>query len=90
MSIFQTREYLDLFASHFAKDDSLIGEDIFEILPDKKALLLGMKPVLNNQEITDYGDIPHPSKETVTTYFENLKKTYGVTSVQFDYVGESS
>jgi len=90
MSIFQTREYLDLFASHFAKDDSLIGEDIFEILPDKKALLLGMKPVLNNQEITDYGDIPHPSKETVTTYFENLKTKYGVTSVQFDYVGESS
>lgn len=90
MSIFQTREYLDLFARHFVHNTSSVAEKVFEILSDKKALLLGMKPVLNNQEITDYGDIPHPSKETVNTYFENLKTKYGVTSIQFDYIGESS
>lgn len=90
MSIFQTKEYLELFARHFVQDGASVVEELFEILPDKKAILLGMKPILNNQEITDYGDIPHPSKETVNTYFESLKTKYGVTSVQFDYVRESS
>jgi len=90
MSIFQTKEYLNVFKRHFATNASLLIEDIFEILPGNKAVLLGMKHVLNDQEITDYGDIAHPSQEIIHTYLESLKSVNAVTSVQFDYVRENS
>lgn len=90
MSIFQTKEYLDLFTRHFIPDASQLVDNIFELLADKRAVLIGMKPVLNGQEITDFGDIPNPSKETVQTYLNNLRTTHGIISVQFDYVSEDS
>jgi hypothetical protein len=90
MSIFQTKEYLSLFAKHFVTDSSTIVDNLFEVLPSKQAVLLGMKPVLNGQEITDYGDIPHPSQDTINTYINRLIGTYGATSVQFDYIKEGS
>lgn len=89
MSIFQTKEYLELFALHFAPDINSIVNGTFEILPDKRAVLLGMKPVLNGQEITDYGDISDPSENGVAEVVKDLK-TRGVELVQFDYIRESS
>lgn len=90
MSIFQTQEYLDLFTRHFVQDTSSVVEKMFEILPDKKAVLLGMKPILNNQEITDFGNIKDPSTDTVSQMVKGLNDVYHVSSVQFDYVKESS
>jgi len=90
MSIFQTKEYLDLFVRHFIQDDSSVVEEIFEILPDRKALLLGMKPVPNNQEITDFGDISNVTQNTLNQTIQNLKNIHHVSSIQFDYVKESS
>lgn len=90
MSIFQTKEYLDLFARHFVLDDASIVNKAFEILTDKKAVLLGMKPVLNNQEITDFGDIGPRSEDDLRQSIQILKDDHYVSSVQFDYIKESS
>lgn len=90
MSIFQTKEYLDLFTRHFVKDISHIALRSFEILPDKRAVLLGMKPVLNEQEVTDYGDISDSSAGNIKQLIQELKSQYGVAQVQFDYIREDS
>lgn len=89
-SPFQTKEYLDLFARHFVKDTTSIVDGVFEILPDKKAILLGMKSVLNGQEITDYGDLPGIDKHTLLQKINRLHDEYHVTSVRFDNVREQS
>jgi len=89
---FQSKEYQDLYKKHFVTDHKSIvmcDDTEYEILPDKRAVFVGMKPILNNQEITDYGDIVNPSKEKIQSHIDKLK-TSGVTSVQFDYVRESS
>lgn len=90
MSIFQTKEYLDLFARHFVPNSSSIANSFYEILPDKRAVLLGMKPVLNSQEVTDYGDISNPTEEMIQQHMNDLKKNHGVLSVQYNYVREDS
>lgn len=90
MSIFQTKEYLDLFARHFVQEGSSVAEDIFEILPNKKAILLGMKHVLNNQEITDFGDVPESTQSALSLTMQNLKNIHHVSLIQFDYVKENS
>ena len=89
MNIFQTKEYQELFAKHFITDKSTIVDNCFEILSDKRAVLLGMKPVLNGQEITDYGDLPDPSESGVKKLVSSLKSA-GAEVVQFDYVRETS
>lgn len=89
---FQSKEYQDMFKKHFITDPQSIvvcDDTEYEILPDKRAVLVGMKPVLNNQEITDYGDIINPSKEKIQSHIDKLK-TSGAISVQFDYVRETS
>ncbi|MCX6731350.1 MAG: hypothetical protein NTZ55_05895 [Candidatus Roizmanbacteria bacterium] len=55
---FQTEEYRTLFKKHFISNPQtcVVVEDIeYELLPDKRAVLVGMKPVLGSQEISDYG-----------------------------------
>jgi hypothetical protein len=89
---FQSKEYQDLFKKHFITDSQSIvvcDDTEYEIIPDKRAVFVGMKPVLNNQEITDYGDIVNPSKEKIQSHIDKLK-TSDVTSVQFGYVRETS
>lgn len=60
----------------------------FEILPDKRAVLVGMKPVLNGQEITDFGEINLPTD--IGALHLALKQSHGVTAVQYDYVRQDS
>lgn len=90
MSIFQTKAYLDLFARHFVLTKSSVIDETFEILTDKKAVLLGMKPVLNNQEITDFGDIGPISEDDLRQSIQTLRDVHHVSSIQFDYIKESS
>jgi hypothetical protein len=89
---FQTEEYQSLFKKHFVPDVSScikLGDTEYELLPDKRAVLLGMKPVLNNQEVTDYGDMPHISKETISSHLKELKNR-GASVVEYNYVREDS
>ena len=89
---FQSKEYQDLFKRYFITDPQSIvvcENTEYEILPDTRAVFVGMKPVLNNQEITDYGDIPSPTKERIQSHIDKLKIS-GARSVQFDYVRETS
>ncbi len=90
MTIFQSKEYKELFIRHFISDTSRVLFDSFELLPENRAVLLGMKPVLNGQEITDYGDIQDPTPEHIETLMQQLKLLHGVTTVQFDYIQENS
>jgi len=85
MSIFQTKEYLDLYTHHFVENKTAIVNGIFEVTPDNNAVLLGMKPVLHNQEITDYGDIPNPTVETVNKHISVLR-AQAISHIRFDYV----
>ncbi|KKP29932.1 MAG: hypothetical protein UR15_C0008G0010 [Parcubacteria group bacterium GW2011_GWA2_31_28] len=66
-SPFQSVWYQKVFAHHFStpdtiiilgvyEDETLICYGIFEKM-DKTAIFLGMKKILGNQEVTDYGDI---------------------------------
>jgi hypothetical protein len=67
-----------------------VGDNLFELLPDKRAVLVGMKPVLGGQEITDYCELPDSTPEGVAAQLKLLKATGQVESVQFDYVREDS
>lgn len=87
---FQTSQYRQLFKKHFPpsqQEDSLYGTVEFEILSDKRAVLLGMKHVLNNQEITDYGDI---DKDYPLEEIHESLKSKGAIDVQYDYIREHS
>jgi CelD/BcsL family acetyltransferase involved in cellulose biosynthesis len=53
MNLFQTQEYLDIFARHFCRPEDIVDK-IWERYQDK-LILLGMKPVLGQEEVTDYG-----------------------------------
>ncbi len=66
-SPFQASWYLDIFINHFCKkeeillvefyqEDTRIGYGAFEKIGNR-AIFLGMKTVINGQEVTDYGDI---------------------------------
>ncbi len=85
MGLFQSSEYLKIFAKNFC-DEKDVLLNVFEALEDK-VVFLGMKPVLNGQEVTDYGDIPDP-----TDWPEILKqlKEKGYKKLQLDYVREDS
>lgn len=102
---FLTFWYLDNFIKHFSSrenifllgfysDENNIGYGAFEKI-DNKIDFLGMKPVLNGQEVTDYGDIVlDPS------YRDNHKEVWdeivkwlsqnGIQSLQLDYIREDS
>ena len=90
---FQTQAYRSLFKKHFVPDLSscvIIGQTEYELLADGRVLFVGMKPVLNGQEITDYGNIDNPTNEQEMSHITDLNKQHGATSIQFDYVREDS
>jgi len=83
---FSTREYRALFIRHFS-GGAVSKDGNFELLPDKRAVLVGMKPVLNSQEITDFGELA-PGTDITATH-ATLKES-GVHTVQYDYIREDS
>lgn len=83
---FCTREYRALFSRHFSGGKISIDGN-FEILPDNRAVLVGMKPVLNNQEVTDFGELSEGAD--INSIHSGLKSE-GITTVQYDYIREDS
>jgi len=91
MHPFQTPEYQKLFIHHFASssENKICGP--FEVLPNHKAVLIGMKPVLGGQEITDYGSVDDPSPVGLHRVVDDLISTDpSIQTVQFDYVPHDS
>ena len=76
MNLFQTQEYLEIFKKNFCQEKDII-EGIWEIYEDK-LILLGMKPVLGKEEVTDY------AKTDIGKLPPGYKK------IQLDYVREDS
>jgi len=76
MNLFQTQEYLEIFKKNFCQEKDII-EGIWEIYEDK-LILLGMKPVLGKEEVTDY------AKTDIGKLPSGYKK------IQLDYVREDS
>lgn len=88
---FQMLGYRNIFKNHFIPPSNpcvSLGDVEYEILPDKRALLVGMKRVLNGQELTDYGPLTFASD--ILTIHQTLKKDFGVVLVQYDYIREDS
>lgn len=87
---FQTQEYKNLFKKHFIADPLTCVqlENVeYELLSDRRAILVGMKPVLGKQEITDFGIETINNIKTIHT---TLKNEHGVQTVQYDYIREDS
>ena len=102
---FQQWWYQSLYSKHFCSEVDLVyllgvydGDDLvavggFERIGDK-VVLLGMKPVLGGEDVTDYGEIlqlpitnyPLLIWELIVKYFRDL----GVSNLQLDYVREDS
>lgn len=76
MNLFQTQEYQEIFKKNFCEEKDIV-DGIWEVYRDK-LILLGMKPVLGGQEVTDYAktDIQKPP--------------LGYKKIQLDYVREDS
>lgn len=83
---FQTDWYQDTFIKHFSRKEDIVFPQGFEKTGDK-AVFIGMKPVLNGQEVTDYGDIV--SGEPWDEIFKKLAQN-GIKTLQLDYVREDS
>lgn len=80
----------NIFLLGFYDEEKNIGYGAFEKIDDK-AIFLGMKPVLNGQEVTDYGDIVlHPSfQNNHKEIWDEIKKWFSqnkIRSIQLDYV----
>lgn len=87
---FQTQEYRNLFKRHFIADPKscVQFENIeYELLPDNRAVLIGMKPVLGGQEISDFGIESISNGEDI---HKTLKEKYAIQTVQYDYIREDS
>lgn len=84
--LFQTEWYQNIFIKHFCKRENILFPGGFEKIGDT-AIFLGMKPVLNGQEVTDYGDIV--SGSSWDTILEWLRQN-GIKSLRLDYVREDS
>jgi len=76
MNLFQSKEYLEIFLKHFCNREDIV-EEVWEKYQGG-LVLLGMKPVLNGQEVTDYAK----------TDIKELPKGYK--KIQLDYVREDS
>lgn len=83
---FQTVWYRNTFIKHFSRKEDVLFPGEFERI-GVKAVFIGMKPVLNGQEVTDYGDTVFEE-----SWDEILKKLTqnGITSLQLDYVRKDS
>lgn len=103
--LFQSSWYLETFAKHFTKNegvillglfqaDKFIGYGAFEKV-ESKTLLLGMKKVMDKEEVTDYGDIFLSEQSELITkeawaVIINWFKGNGTKGIQLDYVREDS
>lgn len=76
MNLFQTKEYLEIFSRHFCRPEDIV-EGIWEKYQDK-LILLGMKPVLGKEEVTDFG---HTEIQVPPAGYQNI---------QIDYIREDS
>ncbi|MDZ7587009.1 MAG: GNAT family N-acetyltransferase [Patescibacteria group bacterium] len=76
MNLFQTQEYLEVFKRHFCREKDVV-DGIWE-KSGEKLILLGMKPVLGKEEVTDY------AKTDIKELPQGYKK------IQLDYVREDS
>jgi len=79
MNLFQTQEYLEIFKKHFCREEDIV-EGIWKKVEDK-LILLGMKPVLGGQEVTDYAktdikDLPRGYKKIQLDYVREDSETY--------------
>ncbi len=102
---FQLPQYLEIFAKNFCppedlillgiyEKENLIGYGAFE-KSDDKIIFLGMKHVVNNQELTDYGDIwikdgRGEKYASAWSAILNWFKENGSHDVQLDYVQEGN
>ncbi|MBI3366661.1 hypothetical protein HY041_03480, partial [Candidatus Roizmanbacteria bacterium] len=84
----------DVFFLGFYNDDKYIGYGAFEKIKNIM-FFLGMKPVVNGQEVTDYGDIvidpmyKHLYKEIWDKLLERFSQN-DVQSLELNYVREDS
>ncbi len=102
---FQSLWYFQIFHKHFSQNGTVfyscffnegkcIGYGAFEKIGNK-AVFLGMKSVVNGQEVTDYGDIIlNPGYNNYhTEVWDKLKKWFiqsNIQTLQLDYVREDS
>ena len=102
---FQSLWYQKIFIKHFCQekdlillgiyqDNNYIGYANFEKTADS-VVFLGMKPVLNNQEVTDYGDILINSNESIdwSEIWKSILQWFSENNfkkIQLDYVREDS
>ncbi len=91
MSLFQAREYQEVFARHFdgGKDAIWTRYGGFEAMGDR-VVFLGMKPVLDGEEVTDYGDIVAKDKKKAWEELIKRFKDKGYKKLQLDYVRKDS
>jgi len=98
--VFQSPGYLKAFSDNFSNKNQLIllavkeGEEIkgygvFEAW-EKKAMFLGMKPVLGKEEVTDFGDMVYLQGEGKRVWQVTVEwlKNNGYQELQLDYVRE--
>ena len=91
MSLFQSREYQEVFAKHFCTEKDIYWTKYggFEVVGDK-VVFLGMKPVLGKEEVTDYGDIKARDKKQAWEEIIKELRGKGYNKLQLDYVREDS
>jgi|GEM_PF-1959709 len=101
---FIDREYLSLFSNNFNCDpyylcikhaNEILMEGYFDKL-DGQLILLGMRPVLGDQELTDYGDVIYPKYISqdlaVKLWGETIRhlSTMGIKTLRLDYLRADS
>lgn len=107
-SPFQTFWYQELFAKNFIEKKNIYilqitdNSKIIALIPfeknNDKLLLIGMKPIFGDKEITDYGDLIIDqkildNKDTLQTIWELIIKSVrpdGIREIQIDYVREDN
>lgn len=91
MSLFQTKEYQEVFLKYFSDEKDIIWTEYggFERVRDT-VVFLGMKPVLGKEEITDYGDIVVRDKKKAWEEVIGELRGRGLKKLQLDYVREDS
>jgi hypothetical protein len=105
VGFFQSIEYQEVFIKHFSnliniiilgffEQEQIIGYGIFEKL-ENSILISGMKKILGEQELTDYGDIVVDEKyenqtQGIWTAILQWFKNQNIQNLQLNYVREDS
>lgn len=93
MRLFQTKEYQEIFARNFCKEEDVVWTDYggFSV-KDGVVKFLGMEKVLGGEEVTDYGDISVEKNGYGKAWRELFKlfRNKGCNRLQLDYVREDS